>query len=95
MVAARTPGGDPSCPVTVVRVFRWSCAVAVGSVLSGFAFLLVTGEYANEGPVLLQVATDHGLHLGDVFVLAGWAVAMTLLLVLARTHGSPARDAGS
>jgi hypothetical protein len=75
-----------------VRVFRWSCAVAVGSVLSGFAYLLVTGEYANDGPVLLPVAEDHGLHRGDVFVLAAWVIAMTLLVVLARTHGRPSGE---
>jgi hypothetical protein len=75
-----------------VWVFRWSCAVAVGSVLSGFAYLLVTGEYANDGPVLLQVAADHGLHRGDVFVLAGWVIAMALLVVLARTRGRPSGE---
>ncbi len=83
---------EPSRPATVLRVLRWVCAVVVGAVLSGFTVLLVTGEYVNEGPVLLQVATDHGLHLGDVFVLAGWAVAMTLLLVLARTRRRPTAE---
>ncbi len=67
-------------------MIRWVCALVVGVILSGFAFLLVTGEYANEGPVLLEVAPDHGLHLGDVFVLTGWLVAMVLLVVLTRSR---------
>jgi hypothetical protein len=64
-------------------VFRWFCAAVVGSVVSGFAFLLVTGSYTNDGPVLVQLSFSHGLHLGDLFVSAGWAVAVVLLLVLA------------
>ncbi|MGY1608872.1 MULTISPECIES: hypothetical protein [unclassified Geodermatophilus] len=71
---------------------RWTCAVVVGVVLSGFTFLLLTGEYVSEGPILVRVVPDHGLHLGDVFVLAGWAVAMALLVVLVRTHRRPAGD---
>ncbi|MGY1670982.1 hypothetical protein [Geodermatophilus sp. SYSU D00710] len=74
---------------------RWTCAVVVGVVLSGFTVLLLTGEYVSEGPILVQVVPDHGLHLGDVFVLAAWAVAMALLVVLVRTHRRPPGDAGS
>lgn len=68
-------------------VLRWLCALLVGAVLSGFAFLLVTGRYINDGPVLVRLTATHGLHLGDLFVLAGWAVAMlavTRLTVTAR-----------
>ncbi len=66
--------------------------MVVGAVLSGFAFLLLTGEYANDGPVLVRVVPDRGLHVGDVFVLAGWAVAMVLLLVLAWGRARPPSD---
>ncbi len=66
----------------------------MGAVVSGFALLLVTGRYPNDGPVLAQLGVDRGVHLGDVFVVAGWAVAMVLLLVLAlpsrRTDGDRA-----
>ncbi|MGY2083229.1 hypothetical protein [Blastococcus sp. SYSU DS0539] len=68
-------------------MLRWLCALVVGGVVSGFAFLLVTGEYRNEGPVLLTVARDHGLHAGDLFVLAGWAVAVLALVALAAMPG--------
>ena len=64
-------------------MLRWLCALLVGSVVSGFAFLLLTGRYINEGPVLVAVSRNHGVHAGDVFVVAGWAVAMVAVLVLA------------
>ncbi|MGY1779763.1 hypothetical protein [Geodermatophilus sp. SYSU D01036] len=75
-------------------MIRWACAVVVGAVLSGFAFLLLTGRYDNDGPVVVRMTPEHGLHLGDVFVLVAWAVAMALLLVLARTGGRPAGGTG-
>lgn len=68
-------------------MLRWSCALAAGAVVSGFAALLVTGEYRNEGPVLLTLVGNHGVHAGDLFVLAGWAVAVLALLVLAAAPG--------
>jgi hypothetical protein len=61
----------------------------VGAILSGFAFLLLTGQYINEGPVLASVTRDHGLHAGDVFVISGWAVAMLGLIALAVMPGRP------
>ncbi len=67
-------------------VLRWFCAAVAGTVVSGFAFLLVTGRYINDGPVLARLADERGVHVGDVFVLAGWAVAMVMLVVLARPH---------
>jgi hypothetical protein len=66
---------------------RWLCVLIVGGVLSGFAFLLLTGQYVKEGRVVATVTPGHGLHAGDLFVIAGWVVAMTALLVLARTPG--------
>jgi hypothetical protein len=67
----------------VRRVIGWLCTFVVGAVLSGFAFLLLTGRYINEGPVLVRVARAHGLHSGDLFVITGWAGAMIGLVVLA------------
>ena len=63
-------------------MLRWLCAAVVGVVVTGFAFLLITGHYLEEGPVLVSVVEDHGLHSGDVFVIAGWAVSIVALLVL-------------
>ena len=71
---------------------RWLCLLVSGGVLSGFAFLLVTGEYVNEGPVVASVTQNHGLHAGDVFVVAGWAVGMLALVFLTVT---PTRRRGA
>jgi hypothetical protein len=68
-------------------VLRWLCALMVGGTLSAFTFLLVTGDYITDGPVLIAVTRSHGLHAGDLFVMAGWAVAMTALFLLARHPG--------
>ena len=57
-------------------VLRWLCALLVGAVLTGFTALLVTGRYINDGPVLVRLTATHGLHIGDLFVVAGWVVAM-------------------
>jgi len=65
----------------LVAVLRWGSAAVTAAVLTGFALLLVTGEYANDGPVLLTITSRHGLHEGDLFVIAGWAVALVALLV--------------
>jgi hypothetical protein len=68
-------------------VLRWLCALVVGGTLSAFTFLLLTGNYINDGPVVVAVTESHGVHAGDVFVIAGWAVAMAALFLLARHPG--------
>ena len=73
---------------------RWLCAAGAGAVVSGFAFLLVTGNYINDGPVLVRLSWSHGLHLGDLFIAAGWLVAMAMLLVLAWPPGRRVRRGG-
>ena len=65
----------------LAAVVRWGSGAVTAAVLTGFALLLVTGEYANDGPVVLSLTPGHGLHEGDLFVLAGWAVAVLALLV--------------
>jgi hypothetical protein len=59
--------------------------------VSGFAFLLLTGRYINDGPVLVTLSSEHGLHEGDLFVIAGWALSMVALFVLAAMPGRFAR----
>ena len=71
-------------------VLRWLSALVVAGVLSAFAVLLVTGEYANDGPVLVALGADRGIHQGDVFVITGWAVA--LLSVIGLLRGAGRRD---
>jgi len=64
-------------------------AGVVGAVLTGFAFLLLTGRYLTDGPVLVRLGDGHGLHAGDLVVIAGWLVAMTALVLL--TSRGPSR----
>ena len=68
-------------------MLRWLTALVPAGVLTGFAFLLVTGHYINDGPVLVQLAEDHGLHEGDLFVVAAWLVSLLVLAVLAGWQG--------
>ena len=73
-------------------MLRWLFALAIGGILSAFTFLLLTGRYINDGPVLVVVTRSHGLHAGDLFVLAGWGVGMAALTWLAR-RPPPSRPA--
>ena len=83
-------GHHPGVRLASVReVLRWLCALVVGGILSGFTFLLLTGRYINDGPVVIALTDTHGLHAGDLFVIAGWAVGMATLVLLAR-HGGRA-----
>jgi hypothetical protein len=63
-------------------VLLWLCALMLGGILSGFTVLLLTGSYINDGPVVIALTASHGLHAGDLFVLAGWVVGMSALVLL-------------
>jgi hypothetical protein len=64
-------------------VVRWFCALVSWTILSGFAFLLVTGQYINDGPTVVPLSHNHGVHAGDLLVTAGWAIAMLAVAALA------------
>ena len=74
-------------------MLRWTGALVAAVVLSGFALLLVTGHYVDEGPVIATFTQTHGLHQGDLFVLGGWFVGMvgvaTAALAPRREHEQP------
>ena len=72
---------------SVVVVIRWLSALAVATVLTGFAFLLITGRYLNDGAVVVRFTARHGIHQGDVFVISGWVVAMVGLVYLVARGG--------
>ncbi len=48
--------------------------------------IAVDASYVADGPVLLKLSAEHGLHEGDLLVLAGWAagVAAVVSLLLRR-----------
>ncbi len=72
-------------------MLRLLLALVLAGIVSAFAFLLLTGEYINDGPVLVPLSEDHGIHEGDVFVVTGWAAALLsevgLLLAGRRSRG--------
>lgn len=63
-------------------VLRRLSAVLVAGMLTVFAVLLLTGEYANDGPVILRLGQDRGIHEGDLFVVLGWAVGLASVAAL-------------
>jgi hypothetical protein len=72
-------------------MLRWLFAIVIAGILSAFAVLLLTGEYVNDGPVLVALSEGHGIHKGDVFVVTGWAAALLSevgLLLVGRRHRS-------
>ncbi len=70
-------------------MLRWLYASVIGAVLTGFSFLLITGQYIEDGPVLVQLSSSHGIHRGDLIVIAGWMVSMLALFALT---GAPGRS---
>ncbi len=57
-------------------MLRWLFALVLAGIVSAFALLLLTGQYINEGPVLVPLSEDHGIHEGDLFIATGWATAL-------------------
>jgi hypothetical protein len=68
-------------------VLRRLSALVIAAVLSAFAVLLLTGRYLADGPVLVRLGADHGVHTGDVFVVLGWAAALLAEVGLLRATG--------
>lgn len=63
-------------------MLRWVSGTVAAIVLSGFTLLLLTGKYREEGPTIASVSATHGLHQGDLYVIAGWLVAMLAVAYL-------------
>ena len=68
---------------------RWVGALLTAAVLSGFAFLLLTGDYIREGPVLVTLTETHGIHRGDVGIVSLWTLGMIGLLIAALARPAP------
>ena len=72
-------------------MLRWSGALLTAAVLSGFAVLLLTGEYIRSGPVLVRLAEDHGIHRGDIGIVAFWTLGMVGVLATVLARPTPQR----
>ncbi|MGQ7297650.1 hypothetical protein [Quadrisphaera sp. KR29] len=64
---------------------RAAAGLPVVVVLSVLSLAVVAGDHRFQGPVVLPLTAEHGLHLGDVLVVVAWAVCVGLVgrLVLA------------
>ncbi|WP_041794876.1 hypothetical protein [Modestobacter italicus] len=74
-------------------MFRWVGVLLTAAVMSAFAVLLLTGDYIREGPVLVTLSETHGIHRGDVGIVAFWTLGMIGLLIAALSRPSRTRDA--
>ena len=71
---------------------RWLGALLAALVLTGFAFLLLSGDYIREGPVLLTLSQTHGIHRGDVGIVSFWVLGMTGLGLTLASRGRGRRE---
>jgi hypothetical protein len=71
---------------------RWAGALLVVAVLSGFAVLLLTGDYVREGPVLVALSATHGIHRGDLGVVAAWLLGVIGVAVSVGSRPRADRD---
>ena len=74
-------------------MLRWAGVLLATAVLSGFAVLLLTGDYIREGPVLVTLTATHGIHRGDVGIVAAWALGEIGVLACALSRPGPRSSA--
>jgi hypothetical protein len=66
-------------------VIRWLGALLAALVMTAFTLLLLSGQYFREGPVVATLTHNHGIHRGDIGIMAAWALGMIgLALTLVR-----------
>jgi hypothetical protein len=63
-------------------MLRQALVFSAGAFLTAFCLVLIVGHYADEGQIILQFSSSHGVHEGDLFIAAGWALGMVLLCIL-------------
>jgi hypothetical protein len=84
----------PSRPAATSRAssgLLWTATATAVVVLSGFFVLVVSGRVVTEGPVVLVLTRTHGVHLGDLFALGAWGLAVGGLLASALASTSRRR----
>ncbi|MFQ1003228.1 hypothetical protein [Modestobacter sp. SSW1-42] len=73
-------------------MLRWAGALLATAALSLFAVLLLTGQYLREGPVLVTLSAGHGIHRGDVGIVAIWLLGVIGVLTCALSGPRVGRD---
>jgi hypothetical protein len=51
---------------------HWAATAVAVLVMTAFAVDIISGRVVTEGPVLLTLSRTHGIHLGDLYVVAAW-----------------------
>ncbi|WP_369140367.1 hypothetical protein [Modestobacter versicolor] len=68
-------------------MLRWLGALLTAMVMTGFALLLLSGDYIREGPVVVSLSANHGIHRGDVGIVSFWVLGMIGLGINLATSG--------
>ncbi|PWJ55159.1 hypothetical protein SAMN06264364_10480 [Quadrisphaera granulorum] len=90
--AASAAASDPAAPsASAAARLLWTATAVAVVVLSAFFVLIVSGRVVTEGPVVMVLTRTHGIHVGDLFALAGWGVAVLALVASAMTSSRAAR----
>jgi hypothetical protein len=74
----------PAPPALGCAVLRWTLGLVAAGILSGFAALLLHGQYFHEGAVIFTISANHGwgIHHGDILVAGGWLIGMIAVVTL-------------
>lgn len=81
--AARRAPSRPAATPRPSSGLLWTATATAVVVLSAFYVLIVSGRVVTEGPVVLVLTRTHGVHLGDLFALGAWGLAVGVLLASA------------
>jgi hypothetical protein len=60
------------------------CIAGAALVITALAVALVAGHGPWAGPLIVTLSSSHGIHAGDLPVMAGWLVGMACCNVLWR-----------
>ena len=72
-----TPAATATATGALVR--RALMGLVVVGVLSALALAVVVGDHRFQGPVVLRLTPQHGMHLGDAVVVVAWALCVGLV----------------
>jgi hypothetical protein len=71
---------------------RQGLAGLLALVVVALTALAIGGQSRLDGPVLVHLTTDHGLHRGDLVPLLLGGIVLVGLAALARTPGRPVKS---
>jgi hypothetical protein len=66
-------------------------AVTVGCFVTAFIVALIVADYPDEGPILVAFSDTHGIHVGDLVLVAVWVMMTAGLVAIWRRWDSEGR----